>query len=162
MFVYLEPFMDEAEKWIYEVPLAAFLRWGRATIGMAMRGALEQAGYDDLPRNGLYVIGALARGTAPLSRIIEELRVSKQAAGQLVDALVLRGYLSREVDAQDRRRLTVTLTERGRAAAAIQRKEGERIETELTERLGPERIAHTRETLALLSRMGFTADAGEA
>ena len=150
--------MDDEQKWIYDVPLAGFLRWGRATIGTAMRRALEQAGYDDLPRNGLYVIGALARGTAPLSQIIEELRVSKQAAGQLVDVLVLRGYLSRQVDPDDRRRLTVTLTERGRAAAAIQRKEGERIEAELTERLGAERIAHTRETLALLSRMGFEKD----
>jgi DNA-binding MarR family transcriptional regulator len=147
--------MNDDNQWIYEIPLAAFLRWGRATFGTAMRGTLERAGYDDLPRNGLYVIGALARGTAPLSQIIEELRVSKQAAGQLVDTLVLRGYLSREVDPQDRRRLTVTLTERGRAAAAIQRKEGERIEAELTRRLSPEHIAHTRETLALLSRMGF-------
>lgn len=150
--------VDSDNNWIYEIPLAAFLRWGRATFGTAMRAALEQAGYDDLPRNGLYVIGALARGTAPLSRIIEDLRVSKQAAGQLVDALVLRGYLAREVDAQDRRRLTVTLTERGRAAAAIQREAGERIEAELTRRLSPEHIARTRETLAELNRMDLSAE----
>ena len=47
---------------------------------------------------------------------MRELGVSKQAAGQLVDTLVLRGYLERSVDPEDRRRLTLTLTERGMAA----------------------------------------------
>lgn len=146
------------DSWIQEVPLAALLRWGRAAMGGAMRRALEAAGYDDLPRNGLYVIGALARGSVPLSQIIAELRVSKQAAGQLVDALVLRGYLCRETDPDDRRRLTVTLTERGAAAAAVQRAAGEALEGELLNRLGPEHLAKTRETLALLARIGFEAD----
>jgi DNA-binding MarR family transcriptional regulator len=30
--------------------------------------------------------------------VIEELQLSKQAAGQRVDILVMRGYLKREVD----------------------------------------------------------------
>lgn len=48
--------------------------------------------FDDIPANGPYVIGGLALGgEVPLSRLIQELRISKQAAGQLVDALVLRG-----------------------------------------------------------------------
>ena len=48
----------------------------------------------------MYVIGGLALGAGdvPLSRLIQELGVSKQAAGQLVDTLVLRGYLERTVD----------------------------------------------------------------
>lgn len=144
--------------WVNEVPLAALLRWGRATIGGAMRRALEAARYDDLPRNGLYVIGALARGSVPLAQIIAELRVSKQAAGQLVDMLVLRGYLSREVDPEDRRRLTIALTARGAAAAAVQHAAGEALEAELLDRLGPEHLTKTRETLALLARIGFETD----
>lgn len=144
--------------WIHDVPLPALLRWGRATFGVAMRKALEAAGYDDLPRNGLYVIGAIARETVPLSQIIDELRVSKQVGGQLVDTLVLRGYLNREVDPEDRRRLSVILTERGKAAAAVQRKAAEKIEAELLRKLSPEHLARTRETLALLSRMGFAAE----
>jgi DNA-binding MarR family transcriptional regulator len=76
------------------------------------RTALDAAGDDDIPKNGLYVIGGLARETGghPLSQVIEELQLSKQAAGQLVDILVMRGYLKREVDSEDRRRLTIGLT----------------------------------------------------
>lgn len=87
-----------------------------------MHGALTEAGYDDIPKSGLYVIGGLALGAGdvPLGALVRDLKTSKQAAGQLVDALVLRGYLERTPDPNDRRKLTVTLTERGRAAAAVQ------------------------------------------
>lgn len=119
-----------------------------------MRNALVAAGFDDIPRNGLYVIGAIARSGAPLSQVLRNLGGSKQAGGQLVDTLVLRGYLDRTVDEEDRRRLTVTLTERGRAAAKVQRAALERVDAELLRRVGPRYVAHMRATLAILSRMG--------
>jgi DNA-binding MarR family transcriptional regulator len=103
-----------------EITLPALLRHARYTYGGAMRKALIEAGFDDIPGNGLYVIGALAWGEVPLGQIIRELRVSKQAAGQLVDALVLRGYLQRDVDPEDRRKLSVRLAVRGQAAAEVQ------------------------------------------
>lgn len=143
-----------------EVALPALLRHARHTYGAAMRAALAEGGYDDIPGNGLYVIGALALGETPLSLIISELRVSKQAAGQLVDALVLRGYLDRQVDAADRRRLTVTLTERGRAAADTQRAAREAIDAELEARMGAERVLHAREVLEALIEIGRDAPPG--
>ena len=122
-----------------------------------MRTALDAAGYEDIPKTGLYVIGALALEETPLAQIIRELGMTKQAAGQLVDALVLRGYLTREVDAQDRRRLTVTLTERGRAAAATQTTARETIDGELMTRMGAEKVRHAREVLAALIDIGRAA-----
>ena len=82
---------------------------------------MRKAGYDDIPKNGLYVIGGLAlqAGGHPLSELIEELLLSKQAAGQLVDTLVVRGYLERSVDEEDRRRLKIGLADRGQAAAKV-------------------------------------------
>jgi len=74
-------------------------------------------------------------GTA--AGLVRELGVSKQAASQLIDALVLRGYLERDVDPEDRRRLTIALTERGRAAAAAVRAGVESIDDELQEKLSP-------------------------
>ena len=115
-----------------------------------MRAALAEAGFDDIPKNGLYVIGALRRSGTPLSRIIQELGVSKQSAGQLVDALVLRGYLEREIDEEDRRRLTVSLSERGRAVADIARKAGERVDALLAKKVGREHVVQTRRTLMAL------------
>ena len=121
-----------------------------------MRRALAEAGYEDIPRNGLYVIGGLALGGGeiPLGQLIKELGISKQSGGQLVDTLVLRGYLERTVDAEDRRKLTVTLTERGRAAAATQAAAREKIDAELIARIGQEDVNCTRRTLAALVDLG--------
>jgi DNA-binding MarR family transcriptional regulator len=128
----------------------ALLRAARTVYASAIREALDTVGCDDVPRNGSYVIGAIARTGASFSQIIEALGVSKQAAGQLVDTLVLRGYLDRSVDPEDRRRMTVTLTERGRAAARACRSAVDRLDAELAKTVDPEYIAHTRATLAAL------------
>lgn len=153
--------MDDPPYWT-RVVFPALLRHARTTYGTAMRHALAAVDCDDVPRNGLYVIGALAMGEAPLSEIIRELGVSKQAAGQLVDTLVLRGYLERDVDPEDRRRLTVALTERGKAAAAAQAAAREAIDDELRLRLGEEKLLHAREVLGTLIDMGHEEGAEQA
>lgn len=142
------------------IPLPALLRHARAAYGSAMRLALEEAGYDDIPKNGLYVIGGLALGAGdiPLAALIRDLRISKQAAGQLVDTLVTRGYLSRTTDEQDRRRLVVTLTERGRAAAATQTVARERVDAALLEKVGPQCVQQARVALAALTEMAPWGD----
>jgi DNA-binding MarR family transcriptional regulator len=148
--------------WHEDVVTPALLRHARTTYGVAMRRALESAGFSDIPANGLYVIGGLALGAGdvPLSKLITDLRVSKQAAGQLVDALVTSGYLQRSVDPTDRRRLNVTLTRRGRAAAATQAVARQRIDAALTRCVGADAVKTTRSTLAALIEIG-RADAAE-
>jgi DNA-binding MarR family transcriptional regulator len=148
--------MTDPKPFFEEIAIPALLRHARNTYGSAMRRALEEAGYDDIPGNGLYLIGGLAleRQDIPLGQLIKELRTSKQAAGQLVDALVNRGYLERSVDKEDRRKLTVTLTERGRAAAATQAAAREKVDAELIAAVGPEDVSRTRRTLAVLVDMG--------
>jgi DNA-binding MarR family transcriptional regulator len=142
--------------WYLDIALPALLRHARTIYGKAMRRALAEAGYDDMPRNGMYVIGGLALGAGdvPLSQLIEELGVSKQAAGQLIDTLVLRGYLARRTDDEDRRKLTITLTDRGKSAAEIQRTAREKIDAALQERVGRNNVIRTRKTLAALCGMG--------
>jgi len=136
--------------WYDEVAFPALLRLGRNAYATVIGAALADAGCDDIPRNGIYVIGAIARMGAPLGQIVKDLRVSKQAAGQLVDTLVLRGYLERAVDADDRRRLTLSLTERGLAAAAASRAAVERLDAELADRIGPIYVGHARAVLGAL------------
>ena len=147
--------MPDANPYFAAIPLPALLRHARNAYGSAMRRALEDAGYDDIPKNGLYVIGGLALGTGdvPLASLIRDLRISKQGAGQLVDTLVNRGYLARTIDEQDRRRLIVTLTDRGRAAAATQTAARERVDAELLAKVGAECVEHTRIALAALTAM---------
>jgi DNA-binding MarR family transcriptional regulator len=138
------------------VSMPALLRHAREAYSASMRSALDAAGYDDIPKNGLYVIGGLARaaGAHPLSQLIEELRLSKQAAGQLVDILVMRGYLKRDVDHEDRRRLKIGLTERGRAAAQVLHAAGVTVDEELISRVGPKDIEIARRILFALVDIG--------
>ncbi len=142
--------MPDDPDWHGEIAFPALLRGARTTYGSAIRKALAEAGCDDVPGNGSYVIGAIARTGAPLAEIIAGLGVSKQAAGQLVDTLVTRGYLDRSVDVEDRRRLTITLTERGHAAAAVIRSAIEHVDAGLVARVGTDYVAHARATLAAL------------
>lgn len=141
--------------WYEDVVIPALLRHARTTYGKAMRAALEEAGYDDIPGNGLYVIGglALADRVVPLRQLVRELGITKQGAGQLVDALVTRGYLSRAADQSDRRQLIVALTERGRAAAEVQRQARERIDAELLARVGEDDVRAVRRALGALIEM---------
>jgi len=147
---------------LQDIVMPALLRHARNTYGSAMRRALAEAGYDDIPGNGLYVIGGLAlnRADIPLSQLILQLRLSKQAAGQLVDTLVSRGYLDRAPDKEDRRKLTVALTERGRAAAEIQAAAREKVDAELLALVGQDDVNRTRRTLAALIDLGRRPEAG--
>lgn len=139
-----------------ELSLPVLLRQARNTYGAVMRTALADAGYEDIPTNGLYVIGGLAlqKGGRPLSQLIEELKISKQAAGQLVDTLVVRGYLKREVDPEDRRKLTVALTDRGWAAAKVVAAARAMVDTALLAGASAKDVERTRRTLSILIDIG--------
>ncbi len=136
-----------------EANLPALLRAARGSYGNAVRSSLAAAGFDDLPRNGPFVLGGMANRGASASDLIEALDVSKQAASQLIDALVLRGYLTREVNPEDRRRLTIELTERGRAAAQAVRAGVEVVDAELSAAISADQLAGLRAGLYALAEI---------
>jgi DNA-binding MarR family transcriptional regulator len=133
-----------------EVVLPVLLRPGRGVYGLFIRDALVEAGFTDMPANGGYVLGLLEPDGAALSDVIADMSVSKQTASQLVDTLVVRGYVERSVDLNDRRRVLLTLSERGRAASAVVYGTVEQVDARLVAVVGAERMAHTKETLAAL------------
>ncbi|HEY7134089.1 MAG TPA: MarR family transcriptional regulator [Acidimicrobiia bacterium] len=141
-----------------DTALPALLRAAWTTYGNAVRAAMVEAGFDDLPRNGAYVVGAIAGKGLPLSRIVGQLGVSKQAAGQLVDTLVARGYLDRVVDPEDRRRLSISLTPRGAAAATVAKDSIARVDRGLVKRVGRADVAAARRTLAALIEAHASVD----
>jgi DNA-binding MarR family transcriptional regulator len=142
---------------VSDASMPVLLRGARNAYAGAIRKALEDHGCDDVPKNGSYVIGGLAvqKGGRPLSQLIAELQISKQAAGQLIDTLVVRGYLKRDIDPADRRRLTIALTERGRAAAKAIGAARATIDVELIARAGHYDIDRARRVLALLIDIGY-------
>ena len=136
-----------------EAAIPALLRGARGSYAAAIGVQLAAAGFDDLPRNGGFVLGGMANFGGSAGDMIRALGVSKQAASQLIDTLVLRGYLAREVNTQDRRRMVIGLTERGRAAAKAVRAGIEEIDGELAKMISPAQLEGLRAGLEALAKI---------
>jgi DNA-binding MarR family transcriptional regulator len=133
-----------------EIVIPALLRAARGSYGDAIRAQLAAAGFDDMPRNGVHVLGGMVNHGGSAGDMMRELMVSKQAASQLIDTLVVRGYLVRQTNPDDRRRLTIDVTERGRAAAAAIRAAVVAVDTELADMVTPTELAGLRAGLTAL------------
>jgi DNA-binding MarR family transcriptional regulator len=145
--------MNENEKWYEELVLPVLLGAGRTTYGRAIRRGYAEAGFDDIPKLGPRLLGGIRRfggSVGSVGNIAKDFGVSKQAASKLVDTLVIRGYVVRGTDPEDRRRLTLELTERGREAADIGWKASDRVDRELEEAVGADAIMQMRETVGAL------------
>jgi DNA-binding MarR family transcriptional regulator len=147
-----------------EVVIPALLRGSRGAYGHAVRANLAAGGFDDLPANGPFVLGGIANHGATAGDLVRQLGVSRQAASQLIDTLVLRGYLEREPDPEDRRRMRIELTDRGRAAAAAVRAGVEAVDDELAGMLTPAQLTGLCDGLvalcAIRERMEATSASG--
>jgi DNA-binding MarR family transcriptional regulator len=141
-----------------EVVIPALLRAARGTYAQAIRVRLAAAGFDDMPRNGPFVLGGMASHGGSAGGLIRELGVTKQAASQLIDILVLRGYLNREVNPEDRRRMTIELTDRGRGAATAVRAGVEAVDAELAQLISPAELAGLRAGLEALTEIRDRAE----
>jgi DNA-binding MarR family transcriptional regulator len=132
----------------------------RGGYGNTIAAHLAAAGFDDLPRNGPFVLGGMAGHGGSAVEMIRSLGVTRQAASQLIDTLVLRGYLTREINPEDRRRMNIVLTERGRAAAAAIRAGIGEVDARLAQLLSPAELAGLRAGLAALGEIGEKTERG--
>jgi DNA-binding MarR family transcriptional regulator len=151
------PAGEGSERWYEDLVLPVLLGAGRATYGRAIRQGYAEAGFDDIPKLGPRLLGGIRRfggSVGSVGDVARDFGVSKQAASKLIDTLVIRGYVERGTDPEDRRRLTLELTERGREAADIGWAASDRIDRELEETVGAAAIAQMRETVGTLVSLG--------
>ncbi len=141
-----------------ELGIPGLLRGARKAYGNVVRQAFAEAGFDDIPRNGAYVLARVHDDNAALPALTRQLGISKQAVSQLIDTMVTRGYLERTPDPADRRRMLLTLTPRGDAAATVSWQAATEADEELERRLTPAGVAALRTGLITLCEM---ADDGE-
>jgi DNA-binding MarR family transcriptional regulator len=144
--------------WYEDVPVPQLMREARDVYRHAVARALAGAGCDDVPRNGPFVLADLDHSTAdPMfssqADVVASLGLSKQAASQLIDTLVLREYLERRNDPVDRRRMEVRLTERGRTAAIAIRTATDAVEAELAQLISADELHGLRAGLAAYRAM---------
>jgi DNA-binding MarR family transcriptional regulator len=130
------------------------LRAARGAYRHAVGHAFADAGFEDIPRNGAFVLARTYESSAPLGGLTRQLGISKQAVSQLIDTMVMRGYLERTPDAEDRRRMLITLTPRGEAAAEVSWRAATAVDEELARKLTPEGVAALRAGLKALAEIG--------
>lgn len=134
------------------VSVLQMMREARETYKGAVREALADAQCDDIPRNGALVLAGFdpdaEGGFRPQADVVAWLGLSKQAASQLIDTLVLREYLERRNDPDDRRRMGVRLTDRGRIAATAIKTASDTVDATITRLVTPDQLAGFRATLA--------------
>jgi DNA-binding MarR family transcriptional regulator len=147
--------MDDHLQWTEDIALPVLLGEGWKTYGRAIRANYAEAGFDDIPKLGPRLLGGIHRGAWEPTDIAGDFGISKQAASKLVDALVVRGYLEREVDPDDRRRMRLTLTDRGRAAAEASWDATDQLDRELEEKVGAEAIRQMRRTVGELIALRY-------
>lgn len=140
-----------------EIVLPALLRAARSTYSAAISDRLAAGGFDDVPANAPFLLGGMVNQGVPAADLLRSLGTSRQAQSQLVDTLVLRGYLVRDVDPADRRRIVVEPTERGRAAALLVGEAVGAVEAELVAAVGADGVHAVRVGLLALAEIGDRA-----
>jgi DNA-binding MarR family transcriptional regulator len=115
---------------------------------------VAEAGFDDLrPAHG-FVFARISHGGATTADLAELLGVTKQAAAQLVEELVRKGYVERRLHPSDARARLLALTERGWACTRAADAAAVATVAPWRELLGPERFAALTADLATLDPKG--------
>ncbi len=152
----------EHEGYYAQMGIPGLLRNARKAYGNVVRAAFAEEGFDDIPRNGADVLARVYGDSSPLAGITRQLGVSKQAVSQLIDTMVMRGYLERAADPDDRRRMLLTLTPRGEAAATASWRAATAADEVLQRRLTAEGVAALRAGLVALCEMADESADGPA
>ncbi len=105
---------------------------------------LAARGFDDLARSDGYVFRALATEPLTTSALAAHLGITKQGAGQIVDDMTRRGYLTSRPHPHDARARLQELSARGRGALAAARSFHRRYERALVREHGAESVTALR------------------
>lgn len=136
-----------------EFATPTLMRSARGAYARSIRAQLHAIGIDDLPRNGAFILAGIDTTGGPRGDLPADLGVTKQAVSQVIDTLVNRGYLTRSPDPDDRRRISLELTERGQQVVDAVSHGIEAVDFQLQERVSPEQIEAMRSVLLSLTEI---------
>jgi len=134
-----------------ELATPALMRSARGAYAQSIRAQLHATGLDDVPRNGAFILAGIDAAGGPRHDLPSELGVTKQAVSQVIDLLVNRGYLEREPDPDDRRRVRLELTGRGEDAVAAVLRGVEAVDRQLADVVSQEQVSALRSALSALA-----------
>jgi len=136
-----------------EFATPTLMRSARGAYARSIRAQLHAIGIDDLPRNGAFILAGIDSTGGPRGDLPADLGVTKQAVSQVIDTLVNRGCLTRSPDPDDRRRISLELTERGQQVVDAVSRGVEAVDLQLQERVSPEQIEAMRSVLLSLTEI---------
>ena len=161
VLVFIVSGMDDGDRLNYATP--TLMRAARGAYAQSIRAQLHAIGVDDLPRNGAFVLAGIDPAGGPRQDLPAGLGVSKQAVSQVIDVLVSRGYLTRNPDPSDRRRISLELTGRGQEVVDAVLHGVEDVNQQLLERVSAGQYEAMRLVLATLAEIkvsGLESGAG--
>jgi DNA-binding MarR family transcriptional regulator len=80
------------------VSIPELMRLARGSYKRAIDAQYAARGIDDVPAPGGYVLAYLANGEESIPEMIEGLGIKKREYSQFMDSLVLRGFITRDID----------------------------------------------------------------
>ena len=111
-------------------------------------------GFTDIrPAHG-FAFARLAGDGATIGQLAEHLDVTKQAASQMVEELVTKGYVRRHPHPDDARARLIVLTEKGWACTRAADEAATEVLRPWADALGPQRLAALRADLARIATPG--------
>jgi DNA-binding MarR family transcriptional regulator len=132
---------------------ALLLATGNALVD-GIHGGVVARGFADLrPAHG-FAFARLVPAGATVSELAVHLGVTRQAAAQLIDELVVKGYVQRRPHPDDGRAQLIVLTERGWACTRAAEAAAADTVAVWAARVGEDRLAMLREVLAGLAPAG--------
>jgi DNA-binding MarR family transcriptional regulator len=115
---------------------------------------VRERGFADLrPAHG-FAFALLSAGGCTVVELAQHLDVTKQAASQMVEDLVRKGYVERRPHPDDARARLVVLTDRGWACTRAADEAAEELLRPWADAIGPRRLATLRADLARLAVPG--------
>jgi DNA-binding MarR family transcriptional regulator len=93
--------------------LALLLLAGFRTMADQGAAELSKLGYDDVRPAHDFALHSILAGADSASALGRAMHVTKQAAAKTITLLEERGYVAREPDPADKRRMRLRVTERG-------------------------------------------------
>src|SRR5690349_17821899 len=116
--------------------LAILLAAGYRAVAERLLRSMDRGGLGGMRPIYGFVIRAVAAESPTISRLAQLLDVTKQAASQLADDMVKKGFLARKGEPEDRRRARLLLSRKGQAVFARARRTSAAMERELVARCG--------------------------
>jgi DNA-binding MarR family transcriptional regulator len=116
---------------------------------MADRGADELAklGYDDVKPAHDFALHSILAGADSASELGRAMSITKQAAAKTITLLEARGYVARDPDPADKRRVQLRVTERGMSMLREGEAVFDRLRADWEKQAGTEAVAALEKTL---------------